>query len=251
VTFALTFATLGTGLVLMTTPFTAENVPGTLNMVRHGYGPARFGLPLLGVLGAVLAVALSWSVEFVSSAWRRGSGRPLGGMVGWLSAPVARPRAAPSIAPIRLVGLTALAWLILVGLVVQPSARQSREEKRYEIFATALGPELPRAESLRWFDAAVRDQSVWVLGRASYPFAGPDLSNRITVMDTTRIRMLEGGGGSTADLPDVLVVSQVGGHPHKRFHGTFPPIESVLRGRQDLFLLLHEDAVTRIYGKRD
>lgn len=267
-TLALMVVLLGTGLVLMTTPFTAENVPGTLNQLRSGYGPARFGLPFLGVAAATLAVALSRTLAFVGPAGRgRLSAILPPRWAEWLLAPIlggpararggSRAEARHEPARRHRWGLrgrwmagSVLVWLLLVAAVMHPRVRDLREPRRYQLFAEALGPSLPRSGALEWFDANVRDQSVWVLGRASYPFAGLDLGNRIAVMDSARIRALDPDEDrdELARLPDVLVVSIVAGDPERPYYGRFPPIDAHLRRHPRAFPLLYEDAAVRIYG---
>jgi hypothetical protein len=56
------FALVGTGLALGITPFGAETLPGTLNMLQGGYSPVRFGLCFYSLM--VMAMALSFQEVF-------------------------------------------------------------------------------------------------------------------------------------------------------------------------------------------
>jgi hypothetical protein len=55
---AVAAAVVGTGSVWLVTPFVVEDVPGTLNHIRWGYGPVRYGLCFLTTAVVGLAAAL-------------------------------------------------------------------------------------------------------------------------------------------------------------------------------------------------
>jgi hypothetical protein len=58
---------IGTGLALAVTPFAVEDQPGTLNHLRWGYGPVRYGLCLLRRCQKIKFTFTNFADEWYSS----------------------------------------------------------------------------------------------------------------------------------------------------------------------------------------
>jgi hypothetical protein len=69
---ALGWLIIGSGLLLAMTPFGAETAPGTLNHLREGYLPARFGACFLTLAILGFAVVLSDARELLATSPRAG-----------------------------------------------------------------------------------------------------------------------------------------------------------------------------------
>jgi hypothetical protein len=109
---ALVALLLASCLLLGISPFTVENEPGTLNVLRDGYLPVRFGLSLL--LLAVIAFALS--VDDLSRGW--GTRAAHGTAVSGSPNPGGRTR--------RFVSY-ALSTVFAAGVVLQQAAVLARD----------------------------------------------------------------------------------------------------------------------------
>ena len=188
-------------------PFSAENSPGTLNQLRSGYTPVRFGLPFLATTFLLTAGGLR-ALRDVQGKWR------LDGLLGLLVAYMlvssklltydnttfamvtlalaalgfglaACRRFATWLAPLSLprYGLPAAllggACLGLVVASVEPVWHAKRLESRDRTYSDLYGRRLGRTtRCFEWCDQHLHNALVEVCSMQIYPFFGPDFSNQ-------------------------------------------------------------------------
>jgi hypothetical protein len=118
---ALALLLCGSGVLLAITPFAVEDVPGTLNQVRWGYCPVRYGLCFLSL--ATLA-ALLFLQDALAPGWRWYRGLP---GLGW------RRWACRALRALLVLPYLALAGAILYQLL-WPERRLEMELDRVNCF---------------------------------------------------------------------------------------------------------------------
>ncbi len=236
---------LGFFVLLVVKPFAAENLPGTLNHLRHGYNPARYSFALQGVLVGMFAAAL----PLVPLPKRLAA--VLGSQVRWLRwSRFGIIRAAGDRVRLLLrqrvtaAVLCCLAALMIVAYLHLPSSRAARQASRIGTYAQ-IGVELPRTDFFAWYDREIGSREVWAEGLRTYPLLGPDLSNR--AVEIPDLLPLIDPSAHLAELPDLLVLSVRCSGPAEPGYGQFTVLDSLVRVSPDWFTVAFADTVIHAY----
>lgn len=140
---------LGTAVVFAFTPFAVEDQPGSLNHLRWGYTPARYGLCFLSMAVLTLAWLLQNCVSAVARLWRARTSS------GWL------PRVASASVPALAAIAVAFQWL---GRIVYLEHHREQLSTQDLISAGLLGAHIAAATWLGFelYPWAVRRRRVAV-----------------------------------------------------------------------------------------
>ncbi len=272
-------------LILLVNPFGAENVPGTLNALRAGYSPTRFGLPFLLAAFAALVCVVSkllgarspyenpffWSVAFLvlglGTTWFQNDNVALYVMLAaitpfmreiarWRSMREARYFLRELAQPVSLLLLCVVFSLSLFALLYLsfPRLEHWRLDKRQSLYRDQLLKHFPRTSLFGWYDENIAGRTVAVAGLRVYPFFGPTFTNDVISVDERWVRNLVKAGQRNVSawltkIPDYLVVGVNTGDPAQEDFRKFPAWErSVIAHYPRLFQRVFSDHVAHVYS---
>lgn len=272
-------------LVLLVTPFAAENVEGTLNQLRGGYSPVRFGLPFLGIAfvsltflvliplnnmkhsEVVIHSIMTLVIALVGVQYFAGLGKNavLIFVCLILAALLFRFKFI-KLDTIRCYGRylqkklgslslytifsTVFFFLLLFSRLPLESRRANA---RSMVYGKALNPNFKPTKLYKWCDEKIDGKTVWITGCRLYPFYGRRFTNKVLPCSSASItEMIKSNTQSKTmeygDWPDYIIVGAGSGDPYQRGYGTYPVWEkSLLQSNPQLFSLVFQDHIAHVY----
>lgn len=272
-------AILLTLLAPLISPYSAETIPGTLNMLKYGGTPMRYALPFLSLSVIMASLAIN--------ALRRVQGNfPADGLCGILvmSIPMARELTYPGgsnlLAILMCVVLGAYVYLyngrsnalphwlkrvdlrsgttivMLAAVVVSalwswgsPRLLSARAERRNQIYAANYEQSgEKRTQLFAWCDAHLHQSVVGLSGPLIYPFFNTDLSNQAMIVTANTLGEFE---ACNPEKPHYLVITQIFAVPEFSSEaGTFPAWKDQLLQEPVRFRVVYRDEFGIVFELR-
>jgi len=270
----LLFAAAGSWWLFGLTPFSAENVPGTLNQIASGQA-WRFGLPALlftGLAGvaacprshllrvlasaAIASSGLLWALDghpasgvavvsglvlwwLPAAGWQRLPGRDrLAARLNECRKRVGRLPAQPATQVLLVAMLVSLALAAALQTVAAGQARQRR------LLASLDG----RSGVVDWLDReACAHTLALTVGARAHPFLGSKWERRVVAIGMHPVAAADWRKRLAGPEVDHVVVTREFGDPASSSFGEFPPLDRWLAVRPDDFEPVYSDSIAHVY----
>ncbi|MEW6607368.1 MAG: hypothetical protein AB1414_07935 [bacterium] len=241
-------------LSLLITPLCVENVKGTLNQLRGGYTPIRYGLPFFALVSINFSFLMNvfnnyiqkWLLEIVLFLFILISIPDFKGktyLVFVISififlffvhkkSNISDVLFKPSIK--RAIRILSFTSIIILGILIT-FLISYKIDKRGNEYGNWLKYHFGFTGAYSWFDEEVKNKNVKVTGLRSYPFYGAKLENNIVYDESIPIEHI-----------DYYIVGRNSSDPNSPNFGQFDGIDKKLNS-SGFFIPVYIDNVIHIY----